>query len=223
MPQRKSSKTTTTKATRTAKAVKAEKGTNGLRLPQINVTRSYTSLIYGVVAVIILFLLIYAGVKALSQRDNNITEEGANTQQEQQAGEQGVYTVKEGDTLWSISEKEYGTGYNWTEIAKANKLQNPGDIEKGQKLTLPEKAKEEAEVAKAPATPTPTAAQEPEKEQTTADKITGDTYKVQQGEFLWEIAVRAYGDGYKWVDIAKANNLVNPDVIHTGNVLKLPR
>ncbi|PIZ97158.1 MAG: lectin, partial [Candidatus Levybacteria bacterium CG_4_10_14_0_2_um_filter_35_8] len=37
------------------------------------------------------------------------------------------------------------------------------------------------------------------------------------------IAVRAYGDGYRWVDIARANGLENPDLIFSGNVLKIPR
>jgi nucleoid-associated protein YgaU len=40
---------------------------------------------------------------------------------------------------------------------------------------------------------------------------------------LWTIAVRAYGDGYKWTEIAKANKLVNPNLIHPGNVFVLPR
>jgi nucleoid-associated protein YgaU len=44
-----------------------------------------------------------------------------------------------------------------------------------------------------------------------------------KGDSLWKIAVRAYGDGYKWVSIAKANKLVNPNLIHSGNVLTLPR
>ncbi len=33
------------------------------------------------------------------------------------------------------------------------------------------------------------------------------TYVLQPGEGLWDVAVRFYGDGYKWIDIAKANNL----------------
>jgi nucleoid-associated protein YgaU len=53
--------------------------------------------------------------------------------------------------------------------------------------------------------------------------ITGDTYVIQKGDSLWKIAVRAYGDGFKWVEIAKANDLENPDLIHSDNELKLPR
>ncbi|OGH16811.1 MAG: hypothetical protein A3C30_00030 [Candidatus Levybacteria bacterium RIFCSPHIGHO2_02_FULL_40_18] len=117
-----------------------------------------------------------------------------------------VYEVKEGDNLWTIAEREYKDGYKWTEIAKANNITNPDVIEKGMKLNLPE-----------------IAVAEPKGELTAGTKITGNTYKVVEDDNLWDIAVRAYGDGYKWVDVAKANSLTNPDLIHQGNQLKLPR
>jgi len=70
------------------------------------------------------------------------------------------------------------------------------------------------------ATQTPTPTEEPEGMQ---QEIQGEEYTVVHGDTLWDIAVRAYGDGYRWVDIARANDLDNPDVIHTGNVFTLPR
>lgn len=48
-------------------------------------------------------------------------------------------------------------------------------------------------------------------------------YKVQANESLWTIAQREYQDGYKWVEIAQANQLVNPDLITEGMMLDLPR
>lgn len=53
--------------------------------------------------------------------------------------------------------------------------------------------------------------------------ITQATYTVLEGDHLWEIAVRAYGDGFRWSDIAKANNLSSPDAIAPGMVLTIPR
>jgi len=46
---------------------------------------------------------------------------------------------------------------------------------------------------------------------------------VVKGDNLWQIALRAYGDGYQWVKIARENKLANPDLIHSGNILKIPR
>jgi nucleoid-associated protein YgaU len=53
--------------------------------------------------------------------------------------------------------------------------------------------------------------------------ISGASYTAQAGDTLWDIAVRAYGNGEKWTEIAKANNLTNPQIIHRGNSFTLPR
>ncbi len=50
-----------------------------------------------------------------------------------------------------------------------------------------------------------------------------ETYIVVQGERLWDIAVKFYGDGYTWTKIAQTNNLSNPNTIHPGNTLIIPR
>lgn len=119
-----------------------------------------------------------------------------------------THTVVAGETLWSISEKYYGSGFNWVDISKANNLDNPGAIETGQKLTIPDVTSELATTVT---------------ETSDTNAISGATYEVVKGDNLWNIAVRAYGDGYRWVEIARENNLVNPDLIHAGNILVLPR
>ena len=119
-----------------------------------------------------------------------------------------IHTVVAGETLWSIAERYYGSGFNWVDISNANNLDNPGAIEAGQKLTIPDVTPELAT--------TTTKASE-------TNTISGATYEVVRGDNLWKIAVRAYGDGYRWIEIARENNLANPDLIHTGNILVLSR
>ncbi len=120
------------------------------------------------------------------------------------------HVVAEGESLWSISEKYYSDGYKWVELAQANNIQNAGYIEVGQELTIPNLGTE----VTADSVKTTTVSKE---------SITGATYEVVKGDNLWEIAVRAYGDGYRWSEIARENNLGNPNLIHSGNILILPR
>jgi nucleoid-associated protein YgaU len=53
--------------------------------------------------------------------------------------------------------------------------------------------------------------------------IIGSSYTVVKNDSLWKISVRAYGDGFKWTEIAQNNNIANPGLIHPGNTLTLPR
>jgi nucleoid-associated protein YgaU len=50
------------------------------------------------------------------------------------------------------------------------------------------------------------------------------TYTVQSGDSLSKIARDKYGDGAKWKAIFEANRdqISNPDLIHPGQVLKIP-
>lgn len=122
---------------------------------------------------------------------------------------QKTYTVKPGDDLWHIAESQYHDGYQWVAIARANNLSNPGVINVGNKLVIPS------------ITPTPT--QVPQQTVLSGPKINGMSYIIKLGDNLWDISMRAYGNGYKWVDLAKANNISNPNIINVGNKLIIPR
>ena len=48
-----------------------------------------------------------------------------------------TYTIRKGDTLWSIATREYGSGQKWKTIAQANPSVDPKKLAIGQQITLP--------------------------------------------------------------------------------------
>ncbi len=189
-------------------------------LKTIKLNESMLSMFFGVVTVILVGILVF---RIYNANKPQITKEaGETTAPIEKVGEVVVevkedgtkvplelpetYTVRAGDHLWKIAEQQYGSGYNWVDIAKENNLKNPGLIAAGQELKLPKVSVREVGALKA-----------------TVNKIEGGSYTVVKGDNLWNIAVRAYSDGYKWPEIAKANNIANPGYIEVGQVIKLPR
>jgi len=170
-------------------------------LKSFKLNESSVSMVLGAVVIVVVGILIANYFKDKSI--GSILNSGEN---KTESGLSQTYLVSKGDDLWTIAEKTTGSGYNWVEIAKDNNIENPGIIYEGQELVI----KTTADLASAD-----------ENMQTTG--ISGATYEVQKGDTLWEIAVRAYGDGYKWSEISRENNLSNPDIIHSGNILILPR
>lgn len=47
-----------------------------------------------------------------------------------------TYTVKKGDTLWAITQKQLGNGDMYKDIAKLNNISNPNKLQVGQVLKL---------------------------------------------------------------------------------------
>jgi 5'-nucleotidase / UDP-sugar diphosphatase len=47
------------------------------------------------------------------------------------------YTVRKGDSLWSIAQAKYGNGHKWKQIAAANPKLDPNRVQAGQTITLP--------------------------------------------------------------------------------------
>ena len=203
-------------------------------------TDSYISLLLGLVVVLVIIGVLIAAFRGgrgkeetSSIQDKAAVEETDEGVEATEAGKK-VYTVKAGDHLWKIAQKFYKDGYKWVEIAKANNLQKPNLILTGNKLTIPdlktqEEVKQErltekeSEAKESEKTKESTAKEEPKKQPDSKDAITANSYTVVKGDHLWKIAVRAYGDGYKWVDIARANKLSNPNLIFSGNIFKIPR
>jgi nucleoid-associated protein YgaU len=174
---------------------------------------SYTSLILGAIIVLVLGILVLSFAKI--NRETSSIMDSRSTENLEDSNTSSTYTVMAGDDLWTISERFYNSGYKWVEIAKINNLKNPGIIHAGNKLVLPtENPKEDVAInVTTPNTNT----------KISNNSITGNSYTVVKGDCLWNIAVRAYGDGFRWKEIAAANNLVNPSLIHPGNYFIIPR
>jgi nucleoid-associated protein YgaU len=164
---------------------------------------SYVSLALGLAVVLVIGMI---AVNYFRSRSEQASQDKA--KQEQAIALPAKHTVREGDTLWSVAESFYKSGYNWVDIQKANNMENADALEVGQTLTIPEVK---------PIHP-------PGDISSASTEVSSDkkTYTVMQGDSLWNIAMNVYGSGYKWSEIAQANGLTNPDVIHAGNVLALP-
>ena len=171
-------------------------------------TESYVSLVLGIAVVLVVGVLVYNFIQNRSQKAATSPESVTDEEKMATSTPGGNHTVTAGETLWSISEKYYKTGYNWGDIAKANNLVSADQVEEGQTLVIP--------------TVTPIMEQGEVASGETSKKPEAKSYTVVSGDTLWGVATAQYGDGYKWVEIAKANALVNPDLIHPGNVLTLP-
>lgn len=166
----------------------------------------------GLLVVLIVGTLV---VKYLKNDRGMIAQESINQESSIEMGAKS-HKVEKGENLWMIAENYYGDGFKWVDIATENKLANASTIETGQELIIPNL--EEEVVATDEAT-----VENIDAITTQPNAITAATYEVVKGDSLWTIAVRAYGDGYKWSEIAKENKISHPNVIHPGNVIALPR
>ena len=54
------------------------------------------------------------------------------------------------------------------------------------------------------------------------DSSSGTIYTVKKGDCLWNICKKHYGSGSKYKEVAKANNIKNPDLIYPGQKIRLP-
>ena len=45
---------------------------------------------------------------------------------------------------------------------------------------------------------------------------------MEENETLWDVAVKYYGDGFRYVEIIKANKLENPDFVPPGTKIIIP-
>lgn len=58
---------------------------------------------------------------------------------------------------------------------------------------------------------------------TSPKPTTATEYKVKDGDSLWKIAKFNYGDGAKYLELAKSNGIINPDTLKAGETITLPK
>ncbi len=194
---------------------------------EITSNQSRVSLVLGALIILVIGILVFNYFNR-NKASLGPAQQTQTTQQQDVSPNNlpGKYTVKEGDTLFTIAENYYKDGSKFTEVAKANNLTDSDQIQTGQVLEIP---KLEAQQT-AQATPQPSPSEEAQSLGTGGGnttiwgpRIEENTYTVVEGDWLSTIAGRAYGDITAFDRIAKANNISNPDHIEPGMVLTIPR
>jgi len=191
----------------------AKKNSSNSRMSEkIKGSEQLVSMIMGVLVVLVVGGLAY---RYFQNRSGEISEVGTTVaDSEESAQEEGsttidesgqtIYVVAEGDNLWEISEKHYGSGYNWVDIARENNLTDANIVLVGQKLTIPNVEVKQTTVAQK--------AEETEK------------YTIAEGDSLSKIAGEVYGDIFQWELIWNVNREIieDPYLIFPGQIITIP-
>lgn len=105
------------------------------------------------------------------------------------------YTVKKGDSWWSIAAKQMGSGLKMNELAAYNGKTTSTMLHPGNILKIP----------------------------TTATASSYKTYKVVKGDNWWSIAKKQMGNGARYKELAAYNGKSSDDIIYPGDTLKIPK
>jgi nucleoid-associated protein YgaU len=133
-----------------------------------------------------------------------------------EAGQYVQYTVREGDSLWTIADDRLGDPGRWGLIADANPAIDPDRLRVGQRIRIPADPEARRPHLNAPARlPAPAP----------GERRAASYYTVRSGDTLSGIAQRQYRDAEKWRAIYDANRTTigaDPDRLEVGMRLRLP-
>lgn len=112
------------------------------------------------------------------------------------------YEVKIGDSWWKIAAKHLGSGTKMAELAKYNGRNTSSILHIGESIKIPiiKSTTDEAVSIKA-----------------------FTLYTVKKNDSWWRIAANEMGSGTKMNELAKFNGKTTNDIIHPGNVIKIPK
>lgn len=165
-----------------------------LKLNESTLSNALTVLVFVLVGVLI-FNYFRSVNKVDREQTSSLSTEELSGQKAEMTVEEVVkeglpadYTVKQGDSLWKIAERAYGSGYEWSKIYDANKtmITNPNVLPVDAKITLP------------------------------SVEIQKIEYTVAKGDNLWNIAVKTCNNGFVWLIIATDNHIPRPSLIEPG-------
>ncbi len=122
-----------------------------------------------------------------------------------------TYTVKSGDSYYTIAKRELGQASRWKEIEKLNGI-GAEELHVGQVIKLP--AKKDASSGSSTSGST--------SGDSHSSGATGKTHTVAGGETLSDISKQYFGTTARWKDIVKANPGVDPEALKVGQKLIIP-
>jgi nucleoid-associated protein YgaU len=160
-----------------------------------------------------------------------IESRAASTTRSRDTSHQNRYTVRPGDTLWSIAQRTYGSGAYFRALAQANRERVPhaDEVTVGIEVLLPDLAELQRRFPhlcpKAKTQPTYIAAEDSDDHASETPPPGSRVYVVEEGDTLIEIARYELGDAAKWETIVQANRRLlrgDPNHISPGMKLVLP-
>ncbi|MFW5698253.1 MAG: LysM peptidoglycan-binding domain-containing protein [Planctomycetota bacterium] len=122
-----------------------------------------------------------------------------------------THVVQPGEVLGDISQRYYGTSKRWRDIAAANNIADPGLLQAGARIVIPDLPGLSASGSASSSS-----------RSRASDQGGGRQHTVASGDTLGAISQRYYGTDRYWERIRDANPGVNPMVLPIGHSLVIP-
>ncbi|TVR44072.1 MAG: LysM peptidoglycan-binding domain-containing protein [Planctomycetota bacterium] len=129
-----------------------------------------------------------------------------------------VHVVQRGEILGDISQHYYGTSRRWRVIADANGITDPGSLQVGQRLIIPDAGQRQATVpaARSSASTGGSGTRDAER------RGEGVWHEVARGDTLQAISQRYFGTTTRHPQIAAANPGIDPNRLVVGARIWVP-